>query len=143
MDAQHQTATPPPRPGYSCVACKRPDSADNIVACDTCSLWWHYTCAGVTDSVRDQEWTCRRCLPAPTVPQSVRSTTSSRRAILQMKRLAEQQELERKQLELERKQLELQKKHSQEKFDLEETLAEEEDNRSVCNNISLLNNSIK
>ncbi|XP_062698761.1 uncharacterized protein LOC134284192 [Aedes albopictus] len=131
MDAQHRTATPPPRPGYSCVACKRPDSADNIVACDTCSLWWHYTCAGVTDSVRDQEWTCRRCLPAPTVPQSVRSTTSSRRAILQMKRLAEQQELERKQLELERKQLELQKKHSQEKFDLEETLAEEEDNRSV------------
>ncbi|XP_055633605.1 uncharacterized protein LOC129773952 [Toxorhynchites rutilus septentrionalis] len=136
MDGNRLDGTPNPRPEHSCVACERPDSAENLVACDKCSSWWHYTCAGVTDSVEHKEWTCSGCLPVPTIATSVRSLTSSRRANLQVKRLAEKQEIERKQLELEKKQLELQKKHTQEKFDLEESLAEEEDNRSVRSRVN-------
>ncbi|XP_065084478.1 uncharacterized protein LOC135706754 [Ochlerotatus camptorhynchus] len=115
---------------YICVACEKSDGPDDFVACDKCDKWWHFSCAGVDGTVANKDWICPRCLPSP-VTASIRSTTSSRRADLQRKRLVEQQELEKKQLELERKQLALQKKHSQEKYDLEESLAEYADNRSV------------
>ena len=28
----------------NCV-CKRPDSFEDMVACDCCNEWWHYSCA--------------------------------------------------------------------------------------------------
>ncbi|EAT46148.1 AAEL002650-PA [Aedes aegypti] len=105
----------------TCVACDNPEVEDDLVACDKCDKWWHFTCAGVSESISSRDWICPRCRP-PSIPVSSRSTTSSRRADLQRKRLAEQQELEKKELELERKQLELQKKHSQEMYQLEESL---------------------
>lgn len=122
--------TPDPDNTFSCVACKRPDSADtDMVACDKCNSWWHYTCAGVTDSISVQHWVCSKCLPIPPKILSVRTTSSTRKARLELalKRLEEQRELNEKQLELD-----LDKSYMQEKYQLlEESLLEEEANRSV------------
>ncbi|XP_062541051.1 PHD finger protein 3-like [Armigeres subalbatus] len=120
-----------------CVACEKSNGPNDFVACDKCDKWWHFPCAGVDASVANQDWICPQCLPAR-VAASVRSTASSRKADLQRKRLAEQQQLEQKQLELEKRQLALQKKHSEEKYDLEESLAEEADNRSVRDRVIML-----
>nr|XP_029725058.1 uncharacterized protein LOC115265007 [Aedes albopictus] len=120
----------------TCTACENPDVADDLVACDKCDKWWHFTCAGVNESISSRDWICPRCR-TPSIPASERSTTSSRRADLQRKRLAEQQELEKKELELERRQLEMQKKHSQEMYELEESLAGDDgDNRSVRSRVN-------
>ncbi|XP_055644239.1 uncharacterized protein LOC129780226 [Toxorhynchites rutilus septentrionalis] len=45
----------------SCTECRRPDSAENMVQCDNCDGWQHYTCAGVDDSVADRSWVCALC----------------------------------------------------------------------------------
>ncbi|XP_058817217.1 uncharacterized protein LOC131680521 [Topomyia yanbarensis] len=127
MSEQH--GTPNNSNSYSCVACQRPDSDDNLVACDKCSNWWHFSCAGVTDSVKLVKWMCRHCLPKPAKSVSVASSVSSRRARLElnMKRLEEQRALDKKQMELE-----LEKKYLKEKYQLlEETLQEEVETRSV------------
>ncbi|XP_055600296.1 uncharacterized protein LOC129749360 [Uranotaenia lowii] len=47
---------------YSCVTCRRPDSAQSMVACDECSQWQHYGCAGVTATIADRSWLCCRCV---------------------------------------------------------------------------------
>ncbi|EAT45262.1 AAEL003432-PA [Aedes aegypti] len=121
---------------FTCVACDNPEVADDLVACDKCDKWWHFSCAGVSESISSRDWICPRCRP-PSVPASFRSTTSSKIADLQRKRLAEQQELEKKELELERKQLELQKRHSQEQYELEESIVGAEgDNRSVLSRVN-------
>ncbi|XP_058827799.1 uncharacterized protein LOC131687722 [Topomyia yanbarensis] len=52
--------TPLPDNTFSCIACERPDSADNLVQCDKCHKWWHYSCAGVTDSIVNRDWICPR-----------------------------------------------------------------------------------
>lgn len=127
MSEQH--VTPNNSNIYSCNACQRPDSDDNLVACDKCSSWWHYSCAGVTDSVKTVKWLCRNCLPQAAKSASIASSKASRRARLElnMKRLEEQRELDKKQLELE-----LEKKFLKEKYQLlEETLQEDFETRSV------------
>nr|XP_029717962.1 uncharacterized protein LOC109419639 [Aedes albopictus] len=47
-----------------CSKCDRPDSADNLVGCDTCEAWVHFGCANVTDSIADanRSWKCDKCL---------------------------------------------------------------------------------
>nr|XP_029729815.1 PHD and RING finger domain-containing protein 1-like [Aedes albopictus] len=45
----------------SCVACDRPDSDENMVACDGCECWYHFSCADVDESVSGQPWKCESC----------------------------------------------------------------------------------
>ncbi|XP_058462439.1 uncharacterized protein LOC131437241 [Malaya genurostris] len=118
---------------FNCVACERPDSADNVVACDHCDNWWHYSCAGVSDTIADRSWICSRCLPLPVAPGSTSSkmTSASRRQRLQLElqHLAEKQEYEKKQQELE-----LQKRFLEQKCKLLEATIEandDDDRRSV------------
>ncbi|XP_055605085.1 uncharacterized protein LOC129753308 [Uranotaenia lowii] len=47
---------------FNCVTCRRPDSAQSMVACDECSQWQHYGCAGVTATIADRSWLCCRCV---------------------------------------------------------------------------------
>ena len=45
----------------NCVACNRPDEAENMVSCDKCGEWQHYGCAGVDDEIKHNPWMCEKC----------------------------------------------------------------------------------
>lgn len=119
--------TPDPNYTVSCVACDRPPTADNFVCCDRCADWWHMSCAGVTDSIENKDWLCSTCLPALSI--SITSTSSTRRARLQLElqRLTEQRELEKLALNVELEKRFLERKYAM----LEKSLQDEEvDHRS-------------
>jgi len=48
---------------YSCQGCEYQDTED-MVQCDICSSWYHYSCAGpdITDDIANYSWNCRRCV---------------------------------------------------------------------------------
>lgn len=49
---------------HDCGACDKPNSADvGMVACDGCSVWYHYTCAKVSPGVQQRSWRCCKCPP--------------------------------------------------------------------------------
>ncbi|XP_058448717.1 uncharacterized protein LOC131428686 [Malaya genurostris] len=52
-----------PTSEHNCRLCKRPDIAEDMVACDACHSWFHYTCANVDTSVKDRDWQCVSCAP--------------------------------------------------------------------------------
>ncbi|XP_065094804.1 uncharacterized protein LOC135715461 [Ochlerotatus camptorhynchus] len=89
-----------------CILCKRPNTADaKMVQCDGCSRWYHFSCAGVGDSIEadDQSYQCVLCRPrgsrAPSLVGSTPSTTASAREAklqLEMQQLAEEKELQAK-----------------------------------------------
>nr|XP_029732117.1 uncharacterized protein LOC109425543 [Aedes albopictus] len=57
---------PPQDDARECGACDEPNSADvGMVACDGCSVWYHYTCAKVSPGVQQRSWRCSKCLPEP------------------------------------------------------------------------------
>ncbi|XP_055542771.1 uncharacterized protein LOC129728359 [Wyeomyia smithii] len=47
----------------NCALCAQPDEHDDMVACDSCHLWHHYSCVKVTASVQDRKWHCPSCEP--------------------------------------------------------------------------------
>ncbi|XP_053690818.1 GRB10-interacting GYF protein 2-like [Sabethes cyaneus] len=53
-----------------CMFCDAPNSACDMVQCDTCELWAHYSCAGVTEAVKDHDWNCRNCTKELQVPKA-------------------------------------------------------------------------
>ena len=40
--------------------CKKPDSFQNMIQCDQCGDWFHYTCAKVIKAP-DDDWFCSNC----------------------------------------------------------------------------------
>ncbi|XP_062704464.1 uncharacterized protein LOC134286806 [Aedes albopictus] len=57
----------------SCKTCKRPDSADaQMVACDKCQQWEHFTCAGVDETVKDRQYVCKDCMTKVSADKSKR-----------------------------------------------------------------------
>ncbi|XP_062534005.1 uncharacterized protein LOC134203042 [Armigeres subalbatus] len=123
--------------GYKCAGCVRPDTADDIVQCDKCTAWWHFSCAKVDASVANQtNWICVKCLsPPPPRSVSTRTTSSNRRALLEisLQRLAEEKELRKKELAIS-----LEKEFLKTKYDLMEQCAldEEAETRSVRSHIA-------
>lgn len=123
---------------YTCAGCDRPDTADDIVQCDKCTAWWHFSCAKVDASVADHSnWICTKCLPSPMrPPRSISNQTmsSNRRALLaiSLQRLAEEKELRKKELEIS-----MEKEFVKAKYDLLEQCAmdEETETRSVRSRI--------
>ncbi|XP_062714276.1 uncharacterized protein LOC134291034 [Aedes albopictus] len=87
-----------------CIACNRPNTAEpKMVQCDGCSRWYHFTCAGVGDSIEgeDRSYQCALCRPPSRSASSVRttSTTASTREArlrLEMQRLEEEKKLREK-----------------------------------------------
>ena len=43
--------------------CRRPDRGDLMVQCDTCTVWYHGTCVGVTatEAVQMKAYICPPC----------------------------------------------------------------------------------
>ncbi|XP_062704316.1 uncharacterized protein LOC134286681 [Aedes albopictus] len=66
-----------------CIMCNRPNNADNLVQCDRCDGYVHYSCADVGDSIADPDrsFTCKRCVESDEVVtvSSHRTSRSSRR----------------------------------------------------------------
>lgn len=46
---------------YSCQLCNDVDTME-MVQCDTCNLWSHYECVGVTDDIAERVWSCEQCV---------------------------------------------------------------------------------
>ncbi|XP_062699879.1 uncharacterized protein LOC115261990 [Aedes albopictus] len=85
----------------NCVACDRSDDADNMVQCDACDTWWHFSCAKVTASISNRAWVCSKCTKDDSLSfKSGLSDRSGSQLAESMARLKERQELEKKRLEL-------------------------------------------
>ncbi|XP_058456811.1 uncharacterized protein LOC131434173 [Malaya genurostris] len=85
----------------NCAACDRPDTVDEMVQCDRCNEWWHYSCVGVTSSVSERAWSCSKCNLAANA-SSVNSVSGHASLLADtMQRLVERQELEKQRVELE------------------------------------------
>ena len=41
--------------------CRMPDSKEEMVACDGCDKWYHFTCAGF-DVPPPGDWFCKHCI---------------------------------------------------------------------------------
>lgn len=44
----------------SCQLCTAADN-ENMVMCDDCDKWFHFSCVGVTDDVAVRDWSCANC----------------------------------------------------------------------------------
>ncbi|KAJ6649065.1 hypothetical protein Bhyg_04298 [Pseudolycoriella hygida] len=45
---------------YACEACSITDTGDKV-CCDSCNLWSHFACVGVTSDIANHEWICDKC----------------------------------------------------------------------------------
>lgn len=65
-----------------CILCERPNSADNLVQCDRCDSYVHFSCAGVNDSISnpDRSFVCKKCTDRDEIVSLVskRSSKNSR-----------------------------------------------------------------
>ncbi|XP_062700056.1 uncharacterized protein LOC134284792, partial [Aedes albopictus] len=125
----------------NCADCQRPDSAEDMVQCDQCDVWKHYTCAGVNDSVASRSFVCGNCtarqsaVDRSTADQSAidlisvrsgssRTSTTSAFSIC-LSQLVERQKLERVRVELE-----LQRRHLDEQQQLIDKVVDGEETAS-------------
>ncbi|XP_065076052.1 uncharacterized protein LOC135699688 [Ochlerotatus camptorhynchus] len=53
----------PDETAYNCAICTRPDhDEDQMVFCESCKKWFHFSCAGVGTTVEyDEKWRCSTC----------------------------------------------------------------------------------
>ncbi|EJY57822.1 AAEL017306-PA [Aedes aegypti] len=92
-----------------CMLCDRPNHVDNLVQCDRCDGYLHYSCAEVGDSIADPDrsFTCNRCIESDEVVtvsshSSHRTSNSSRsaaRAALRLQQLEKERQIRRRELE--------------------------------------------
>ncbi|XP_055906876.1 uncharacterized protein LOC129942102 [Eupeodes corollae] len=47
---------------FNCKSCTNVDNVE-MVQCDTCNDWHHFSCVGVTADIEDKEWNCAKCKP--------------------------------------------------------------------------------
>ncbi|KAJ6639483.1 hypothetical protein Bhyg_12228, partial [Pseudolycoriella hygida] len=45
---------------YACEVCSITDTGDKV-CCDSCNLWSHFACVGVTSDIANHEWICDKC----------------------------------------------------------------------------------
>lgn len=102
----------------SCQMCPNVDTCD-MVQCDSCDLWYHFVCVGVTRTIASKDWDCDRCKYAlPENPffdkyekenrppeirwrktqsiASLSSVSSRRNSVLALKKLEEERALREK-----------------------------------------------
>ena len=42
--------------------CRLPESKDNMVECEQCFQWFHYSCVGVESDEETNQWSCPGCM---------------------------------------------------------------------------------
>lgn len=95
----------------SCVACQRPDEVEDMVQCDHCDTWSHYTCAGVDENIADHSWVCGHCTGRQSDDAITVHSASSHRSSSSVFSVCLSQMVERQQLERTRMEIELQRRH--------------------------------
>ena len=98
----------------SCLQCNEEDN-EEMVMCDKCDSWHHFTCADVSASIEHKDWMCDKCtaslskpaspnLNIPDMQQSVKpnstkskvsKSSSARKRKLELQRLEEARELQK------------------------------------------------
>ncbi|XP_062710664.1 uncharacterized protein LOC134288800 [Aedes albopictus] len=110
----------------NCRGCTRPDEAEDMVACDECSQWWHYGCAGVAASVCNRSWRCVTCVKHSSYGSALPSgsvNTAGTSARLRLQQLTEAKALEDR---LRKEQADKEREYLQMKHQLEAELEAEE-----------------
>ncbi|XP_055605529.1 uncharacterized protein LOC129753709 [Uranotaenia lowii] len=90
---------------HNCCDCSKADGAETMVACDQCSRWWHFACAGVDADIADKSWKCTDCCKTQILdPEHMGSKRSAKSVIsvrstasvsqLRLHHLEEQKEME-------------------------------------------------
>ncbi|XP_062709353.1 uncharacterized protein LOC134288451 [Aedes albopictus] len=112
MDESHTSrATEGHAEESSCAACQRPDSAEDMVQCDHCDVWKHYSCAAVNASVAGRSFVCGDCT-APQIDDVISvQTGSSRSSSTSTFSVCLSQLVERQQVERARVEVQLQRRH--------------------------------
>ncbi|XP_055604683.1 uncharacterized protein LOC129752918 [Uranotaenia lowii] len=85
-----------------CGECSKLEESAKLVACDNCSRWFHFSCAGVDDSVKDRSWLCRHCIAANPTRAESNSGQSKASAKSRVSAISAGLDLRLKQLEEER-----------------------------------------
>ncbi|XP_055590152.1 uncharacterized protein LOC129742295 [Uranotaenia lowii] len=62
-----------PDTGRECMCCERSNDAEDMVCCDGCGLWAHYSCVGVDATIKKQPWKCSSCTNQLQVPKPTKS----------------------------------------------------------------------
>ncbi|XP_062540734.1 uncharacterized protein LOC134208804 [Armigeres subalbatus] len=113
----------------SCTACQRPDWSEDMVQCDHCDVWKHFSCAGVNESVAGKPFTCGDCSVQQNDDVISLQSASSRSSSASVFSVCLSELVERQQMERARLELELQRRHLNEQqklidkaFGLEETV---------------------
>lgn len=76
---RNQKENDPPFTTSSCDVCEALDTVE-MVQCDTCNQFTHFSCAGVDASVAERRWLCRTCLAkqnSPKIQADATTKTSS------------------------------------------------------------------
>ncbi|XP_058465085.1 uncharacterized protein LOC131438809 [Malaya genurostris] len=121
--------TTQPSVTFNCKGCERPDQEENMVACDKCSTWWHFSCAGVADSVADRSWKCNNCSP---LRGSIVSGRTAKTTRLRLKHLEEKKALEDKILDL---RVQKEREYLAQKHQLKEDAESDEDSVENCGSV--------
>nr|XP_029718062.1 uncharacterized protein LOC109399392 [Aedes albopictus]XP_029718107.1 uncharacterized protein LOC109399392 [Aedes albopictus] len=95
----------------SCAACQRPDSAEDMVQCDHCDVWKHYSCAAVNASVAGRSFVCGDCTATQIDDVISVQTGSSRSSSTSTFSVCLGKLVERQQLERARVEVQLQRRH--------------------------------
>ncbi|XP_065095609.1 uncharacterized protein LOC135717446 [Ochlerotatus camptorhynchus] len=127
----------------SCVSCQRPDRAENMVQCDQCDRWHHYTCAGVNDSVADRAWVCSNCITQQKDDIASLRSGSSRSSTTSAFSVCLSQLVERQQAERARAELALQRRHLDEQQQLIDNVLGGDIAGSHCGGVSSSGANIK
>nr|XP_029725355.1 transcription factor bye1-like [Aedes albopictus] len=98
----------------NCVVCQRPDNAEDMVQCDRCDTWKHYTCAGVDEDIASRSFVCGNCTAHQTNDVISVCSGSSRSSSASVFSICLSQLVERQQLERARLEVELQRQHLEE-----------------------------
>nr|XP_029722504.1 uncharacterized protein LOC115263348 [Aedes albopictus] len=111
-----------------CKACNRPSHVEDMVACDICGTWFHFTCAGVKASICDKPWRCGYCSSRASSVSGSKSSirTSSSCAQMRLRQLEESKALDDR---LMQQQAERERAYLAQKHQLE---AEIETAKSIC-----------
>lgn len=52
---------------WMCSICYHDLPEDQSIVCDSCLLWHHFKCCGITKRPKTKTWFCRRCITAAKV----------------------------------------------------------------------------
>ncbi|XP_062556893.1 uncharacterized protein LOC134221721 [Armigeres subalbatus] len=55
--------------GFSCKTCRGADTKE-MVQCDKCDGWFHFSCVGVSGDIADKSWSCTNCVTATWVQRT-------------------------------------------------------------------------